>query len=632
MRIQELITEAGGVGKIVKGVNTTPDVHPGEIKRQAAKFGMQVDDESRPPIANPDGTVGENSEEIAEKWTKKYKRSIDCSHPRGFSQKAHCAARRKRQAGGKTKSRSVSESQIPSNVLETIDMLMEQHGLSNENAVSVVLESLDESLRDWFKEKWVRFGPDGKIRGACARGKSSEGKPKCLPQAKAHALGKKARAKAARRKRREDPNPERKGKAHNVATKESRIYESAVEDLAKKLKQHQHVLKNLDKDALYDKINDIMQNIATEHGITAKTLHKDWMAVHHEWPDNWIMSVSETASACPHCGGNLVSEAELQEKQDACYYKVRRRYKVWPSAYACVPESTSKALTRDGWKSVEMLRVGDEIMTFNRGKDLLEYKPILRLHRYTNAKTVTLQSGNTGFIFESTLNHKWVVKLPETETNNQRKYEKINGYSLLTTQQLMDSPLNKHIVVSAFYSGGKSLKKDKIFKYGDNWIKYILDITEEQRQSWLFSAIVYDGNQMKTQRLINKSDNMEDLDYLYSGNHNKQSFGFKQKDVMHRDAFLLSAFLNGGSVSFRKNQKQNIFQCYYVSHKRYKNTSNLKKVSEQETAVWCPETENSTWVMKQETENQGIITITGNSGALVQCRKRGAKNWGNKSK
>lgn len=78
---------------------------------------------------------------------------------------------------------------------------------------------LEEDLRKWFKEKWVRFGPDGKIRGDCARGSSKEGKPKCLPQSKAHALGKKGRASAAAKKRREDPNPERRGKAKNVATK-----------------------------------------------------------------------------------------------------------------------------------------------------------------------------------------------------------------------------------------------------------------------------------------------------------------------------------------------------------------------------------------------------------------------------
>jgi len=80
-------------------------------------------------------------------------------------------------------------------------------------------QDLEEDLRKWFKEKWVRFGPNGKIRGDCARGSDSEGKPKCLPQSKAHALGKKGRASAASRKRRQDPNPERKGAAINVATK-----------------------------------------------------------------------------------------------------------------------------------------------------------------------------------------------------------------------------------------------------------------------------------------------------------------------------------------------------------------------------------------------------------------------------
>lgn len=44
---------------------------------------------------------------ILEKWSKKYKRSIDCNNPKGFSQKAHCAGRRKRKFGGKTKSRPV---------------------------------------------------------------------------------------------------------------------------------------------------------------------------------------------------------------------------------------------------------------------------------------------------------------------------------------------------------------------------------------------------------------------------------------------------------------------------------------------------------------------------------------------
>jgi hypothetical protein len=92
-------------------------------------------------------------------------------------------------------------------------------GKKNESSILEGIEIADESLHDWFnKEKWVRMDTKGNIKGPCAR-KPGEGKPKCLPQSKAHSLGKKGRASAAQRKRREDPNPERSGKAINVNTK-----------------------------------------------------------------------------------------------------------------------------------------------------------------------------------------------------------------------------------------------------------------------------------------------------------------------------------------------------------------------------------------------------------------------------
>ena len=40
--------EAAGVGKIVKGVNTTQDVGVDAIKKQAAKFGFDVDKDGKP--------------------------------------------------------------------------------------------------------------------------------------------------------------------------------------------------------------------------------------------------------------------------------------------------------------------------------------------------------------------------------------------------------------------------------------------------------------------------------------------------------------------------------------------------------------------------------------------------------
>ncbi len=130
-------------------------------------------------------------------------------------------------------------------------------------------ESVNEDLRKWLNQEWVRFGPDGEIRGKCARDSDKEGKPKCLPKSKAQSLTKKERAAAARRKRREDPNPDRKGKAKNVKT--------------------------------------LKEDVLTEEQML------------------------------------------LFEKKDACYYKVKSRYKVWPSAYASLALSKCRKVGADKW-------------------------------------------------------------------------------------------------------------------------------------------------------------------------------------------------------------------------------------------------------------------------------------------
>ena len=182
--------------------------------------------------------------------------------------------------------------------IDDIDLLAKR--ISREAFIQADLldEALEENLNKWFKEKWVRFGPDGKIRGACARGSDSEGKPKCLPQKKAQNLGKKGRKYAASKKRREDPNPERTGKAKNVATKK---------------KTNEEQLDELKCWSGYTRVQGVP---AGAPGSCKKKTNE------------------ELGEKCPHCGGELVSEEMMNEKQDACYHKVKSRYKVWPSAYA----------------------------------------------------------------------------------------------------------------------------------------------------------------------------------------------------------------------------------------------------------------------------------------------------------
>ena len=76
-----------------------------------------------------------------------------------------------------------------------------------------------DDLEQWFKEEWVRIGANGEILGECGGREEKEGKPKCLPKAKAESLSKEERQTIVARKRKSDPNPERKGPAKMVSSK-----------------------------------------------------------------------------------------------------------------------------------------------------------------------------------------------------------------------------------------------------------------------------------------------------------------------------------------------------------------------------------------------------------------------------
>jgi hypothetical protein len=59
-------------------------------------------------------------------------------------------------------------------ILEACWTGYQQQGMKKkgDRMVPVSEQEMEEDLKKWFKEKWVRFGPDGKIRGDCARGSS----------------------------------------------------------------------------------------------------------------------------------------------------------------------------------------------------------------------------------------------------------------------------------------------------------------------------------------------------------------------------------------------------------------------------------------------------------------------------
>ncbi len=98
------------------------------------------------------------TQNIEEKWTNTYKKSIDCSNAKGFSQKAHCAARRKRQAGGKTQSKSVKEcyKEAVQELLKEQNSSMAMGALKQLNSDAKELQTMLQpttQLEDWVKSK-----------------------------------------------------------------------------------------------------------------------------------------------------------------------------------------------------------------------------------------------------------------------------------------------------------------------------------------------------------------------------------------------------------------------------------------------------------------------------------------------
>ena len=143
---------------------------------------------------------------VSEGWSQKYKKSINCDNPKGFSQKSHCQGRKKM------------------NNEETI----------TEKRDGKSAKDKGYSLRDWFKGGgWKQAG--GKYDGKpCAKQPGQTTKPYCRDADDRSAMSKDERDKRAAKKRKEDPNPDRKGAAKIVTQKNSFEPEGNLVDEGKK--------------------------------------------------------------------------------------------------------------------------------------------------------------------------------------------------------------------------------------------------------------------------------------------------------------------------------------------------------------------------------------------------------------
>ena len=94
------VTEDEGYSKYYPG-GKTPGLTSDVLNTILTNMGKKGIDDKREMPKNEfkkfKNKETKEQDEVTEKWSEKYKKSIDCSNPKGFSQKAHCDGRKKKE-------------------------------------------------------------------------------------------------------------------------------------------------------------------------------------------------------------------------------------------------------------------------------------------------------------------------------------------------------------------------------------------------------------------------------------------------------------------------------------------------------------------------------------------------------
>ena len=204
----------------------------------------------------------------------------------------------------------------------------------------------DYSLRDWFKGGgWKQTG--GKYDGKpCAKQPGQTTKPYCRDADDRAAMSKDERDKRAAKKRKEDPNPDRKGKA-KIVTQDSF--------------SNWHQELQLDEGLPDPKVNwkkDMdpydPRKVSRDHAPGSPLPPAD---TRPGLPDMRLKKAKakddkKVQTDGYETEGDLVDEG----KKDACYKKVKASAKVWPSAYASgrLVQCRKKGAANYGNKSEEI--------------------------------------------------------------------------------------------------------------------------------------------------------------------------------------------------------------------------------------------------------------------------------------
>jgi hypothetical protein len=92
----KLNEQLGKIRLMMGVIKESKDVSEPYDEKADTDYNDDVHDDGETSFKQKFDYIGE-LEQIMEKWTDEYKRSINCNAPRGFSQRAHCDGRAKKK-------------------------------------------------------------------------------------------------------------------------------------------------------------------------------------------------------------------------------------------------------------------------------------------------------------------------------------------------------------------------------------------------------------------------------------------------------------------------------------------------------------------------------------------------------
>jgi Domain of unknown function (DUF6321) len=120
--------------------------------------------------------------DVKEDWSDKYKRSIDCDHPKGFSQKAHCQGRKKKMKEEKDHEYSMARSELAT-IMNAAKRLKAKVG-KGEGEIEAWVQSKITKAADYL-DTAADYVDSGEMNEEDKKSKSSGKKDACYHKVKA---------------------------------------------------------------------------------------------------------------------------------------------------------------------------------------------------------------------------------------------------------------------------------------------------------------------------------------------------------------------------------------------------------------------------------------------------------------